>query len=1041
MDNKKRKKYDRIAKITGILVGLILVLGTSYAVFRTVTRGEQENVISAGKLDVRIENEQDEINLENAFPITEEEGKKQTPYTFDIVNEGTINAEYDLYIEIDESVSTLPTEVVRYYLTVEEDGTEKIVTSASRILSQEEMIEKEGKKLYKLDNKYLDTEKTNHYKLYLWVDYDATTEQAINKTFEAKVSIEATQIYDKNKLIQQIDVSANGDGSAIAYMYADGSVVIKGQGEIKENLSDTLVYANEKMLSYMKQVFIFSGCPKEEVDQLETMQDMEAYMGKISTENPDIMETLENNAQVVLMIDALNELGYNTTSITNMDTLMTYLVEQGIMDAEGQWTEKGQEVQIKLEEINNSVSNPTIPPKNIVIEEGITNIPNGLYTGNEDIKKVVIPASVKTIGNKAFYGCTGLTDVTIPNSVTSIGDHAFYNCTALTKVSIPNSVTSIGTYGFCNCLNLQNINIPSKITTIGDYTFNNCSELSSIEIPENVTNIGRSAFYGCTGLTTIEIPESVTYIGSVAFQCENLTTLRIYTTTISSLTAQPFSSHLETVEILGKGKLENSKEMNYPWYYSKTNIKKVILSDQITSIGNYVFNGCIGLTTIEIPNSVTSIGNGAFQDCQKLSAIEIPDSVTSIGDSAFRNCTGLTTIEISENVTSIGDYAFRNCTGLTTIEISENVTNIGDFALSSCLGLQSISVNEDNQYYTSIDGILYNKSVTEIIQCPGAKIKISLPETVTKIGNNAFTGGNLTSIEIPASVTYIGEYSFQDTKLTSIEIPDHVTYVGYSAFADCTELNSLSIPGDTNARVHTFDNVSNIKTLIITGTGEMNDYIPQPSNYWDCKPWEQSSKSIEKVVIEEGVTGIGNYSFYYFTNLKTVEIASTVTSIGSYSFDGCSGLATLRIPSTVQSIGQGAFDYCTGLTELSIPGNINSNEFYYAHNLKTVEIVGNMKDYQVGNYEYTVWYQNKDSIETIIIADGVTHIGSNSFRDCTNVKKVEIPSSVQTIGEYAFSGWTSSQVINIDNTEAYVNENWGSNWNANCSAQINYLRT
>ena len=127
MNNENSKRYSKIAKLIGVLSGFILVLGTSYAVFRVTTTGEKENVVSAGKLDVRVENEQNEITINNALPQTEEEGKQNTPYTFDIVNRGNINAMYDLYLEVNNE-STLDASVIRYYLTVVEDGEEKQIT-------------------------------------------------------------------------------------------------------------------------------------------------------------------------------------------------------------------------------------------------------------------------------------------------------------------------------------------------------------------------------------------------------------------------------------------------------------------------------------------------------------------------------------------------------------------------------------------------------------------------------------------------------------------------------------------------------------------------------------------------------------------------------------------------------------------------------------------------------------------------------------------------------------------------------------------------
>ena len=192
----------------------------------------------------------------------------------------------------------------------------------------------------------------------------------------------------------------------------------------------------------------------------------------------------------------------------------------------------------------------------------------------------------------------------------------------------------------------------------------------------------------------------------------------------------------------------------------------------VTSIGDYAFNGCSALTSITIPNSVTSIGDVAFNYCSSLTSITIPNSVTSIGESAFRYCSSLTSITIGNSVTSIGDDAFEYCTSLTSISIPNSVTSIGESAFEDCSSLTSIEVDANNQNYASIDGVLYNKDVTTLICCPEGKTSITIPNSVTSIGEKAFSGcSSLTSITIPNSVTSIGDHAFYNcSSLTSITI-------------------------------------------------------------------------------------------------------------------------------------------------------------------------------------------------------------------------------------------------------------------------------
>ena len=292
----------------------------------------------------------------------------------------------------------------------------------------------------------------------------------------------------------------------------------------------------------------------------------------------------------------------------------------------------------------------------LILPSYITKIYKYAFYGCSSLTSITIGNGVTSIGNAAFYDCGSLTSITIGNSVTSIGGGAFVDCTGLTSITIPNSVTSIGDYAFSGCTGLTTVNWnATECTSVSSFAiFEGCSNLATVNIGDNVTTIPSSAFRNCTGLTSVTIPDSVTSIGYQAFQgCTGLTNITI--------------------------------------------------GNSVTSIGNYAFVGCIGLTSIIVGEGNTkyhSAGNCLIETATKTlilgcktSVIPAEGRVTSIGDYAFRDCTGLTSITIPDSVTSIGYTAFYNCSGLTSVTIPDSVTSIGDFAFYDCTGLTSITFN------------------------------------------------------------------------------------------------------------------------------------------------------------------------------------------------------------------------------------------------------------------------------------------------------------------------------------------------------------
>jgi len=266
------------------------------------------------------------------------------------------------------------------------------------------------------------------------------------------------------------------------------------------------------------------------------------------------------------------------------------------------------------------------------------------------------------------------------------------------------------------------------------------------------------------------------------------------------------------------------------------------------------------LYSIKLPNSLTSIGESAFKYCLGLNSITIPNSVTIIGRSAFYHCTSLRTISLSSSLTTIKASAFYECANLTSITIPKSVTSIEMHAFTICSGI--INVEEDNQNYSSLNGVLFNKNQTKLIKCPISKSgNYIIPNTVDSIEINAF---------------------FKCSLLTSVSNISSLTTIGGGAFGSCTSLTSVSIPNSvTTIDVNCFEFCSNLTSITIPNS----------------------------------VTSLASITFYGFSSFTSITIPNLVTSIGSSAFYGCTNLKSIYsynpIPPTTGSLSNINTTACT----------------------------------------------------------------------------------------------------------------------------------
>ena len=286
----------------------------------------------------------------------------------------------------------------------------------------------------------------------------------------------------------------------------------------------------------------------------------------------------------------------------------------------------------------------------------------------------------------------------------------------------------------------------------------------------------------------------------------------------------------------GIGSMLFKKTWDYTGTDSKNNtstktfiadMKSATLSDNVVKLYNCTFDYLIE-DNLSIPSrGLVVLGESVFSS-SPITSFTIPETVTTIGYRAFYNCDGLTSLTIPNSVSSIGDQAFAYCEGLTSLTISNSVSSIGDQVIVNCSNLTEIIVDHENQYYSSVGSVVFNKACTELILYPfGKGGHYVIPGGVTSIGKYAFAScEGLTSIEFPSSVTSIGKLAFYGCEgLTSIEFPSSVTSIEEGAFTFCLNItsirfkhgisDSLSIYIDTSTKPNSaFYELTNVATNV-----------------------------------------------------------------------------------------------------------------------------------------------------------------------------------------------------------------------------------
>ena len=538
------------------------------------------------------------------------------------------------------------------------------------------------------------------------------------------------------------------------------------------------------------------------------------------------------------------------------------------------------------------------------------------------IKKVVIGEGVKSISDNAFHYYENLRSVSLPSTLTSIGEAAFWACSSLQSITLPNNLTNIGLNAFRACHSLTQVLIPASVTSIDGSAFECCTGLTDVVFEGNSLEFGSGAtFYDCTSL------KNVFFNGTRA----DWTASRGSSGSVLPAAAQIYYKN----DLISSGTCgDNSSGNNTQWKLTKAGTLIITVGTGYTEggIADFAYGKApwyqdiydSGIRCLIIGSGIKTIGSYAFADCTDLAEIIVPDGVISIGNGAFLQNSGAKRVVLPPSTVYIGHGALRDCSALTSVSLPDSMSN--------------------RLFLDMFEGCTNLKSV-------------DIPDGITDIHE-----GDLASCPTWTDIYYDNWGRVWNRVVSNVRdsIPDRMNVHFKDNIYDsgsCGENVTWTLTADG--------------TLTISGTGAMTDYT-----YDSRSPWYSCRTYIKRVVMQQGVTSIGDHAFWDCSGLTSVTIPDGVTSIGDYAFAYCVSLTSATIPEGVTSIGGSAFSGCSGLTSVTIPSSVTS----------------------IG------WsaFENCTALTFMTIPESVTYISEEVFSNCIRLARVTIPKSVTEISSKAF---------------------------------------
>ena len=579
-----------------------------------------------------------------------------------------------------------------------------------------------------------------------------------------------------------------------------------------------------------------------------------------------------------------------------------------------------------------------VEPVSLTIRDGATGIMEGAFHNCPALTGITVPDSITEIPANTFNNCDGLLSITLPESITKIGDYAFAGSSALETAIVSGD---IGKHAFESCAALKEVAMIKNTTTVGNSAFNECRALEKVRLADSVTTICTHAFYYCYGIKRLVLPKSIETLEDDAFY---------YCSFESVWVSSPDTVIKYYYEPRGNTRLE------YPFRYAGDFTVYAPSNSQAQTYATtmrhpFVSTDSPGACSVD-DGVLTISGNGTmpnysesapapwtiFDGCFPgetgyITSVEIQDGVSGIGSYAFAGLTDLTSVTMPETLTTINASAFENCTSLSTLPDMSHVTYLGKNALSNTAWLNAQE-----------DGVVYANDI--LVTCKGDSPALYAVQSDTRVvAAGAFSGSQtLEQIGISEGVKYINDDAFNNCPNLIAAGFGHDHVFGAGAFLNCPQ---LVFYGPKKSTAYTYAIDHNILygvmidesgdcewflhngNLTVSGEGAMADYASSAQSPF--------AAGITSIVLEEGVTSVGNYSFADLPNLTSVTLPSTLTRIGGHAFENAAALTSVTIPASVTEIGEDAFAGCENLTIYGYDGTV-AQSYANSHNIPFVAL-------------------------------------------------------------------------------------------------------